>query len=80
VRVVDIDEAQAHLSRLIDEAAGGEPFIIARSGTPLAKVTALDAPARVSSRIGFMAGQVSVPDDFDALGSQEIEQLFGLEP
>ncbi len=80
MRVVDIDEAKAHLSRLIDEAAGGEPFIIARSGEPLVKVIAVDAPARMSTRIGFMAGQVSIPDDFDSLSSQEIEQPFGLEP
>jgi len=80
VRVVDIDEAKADLSRLIEAAAGGEPFIIARSGRSLVKVIAADAPARAGSRIGFMAGRVSIPDDFDSLGSQEIEQLFGLEP
>lgn len=30
----------------------------------------------VSSRLGFMAGQIEVPDDFDSMGSQEIEKMF----
>ena len=32
------------------------------------------APVR---RLGFMAGQISVPDDFDRMGKEEIEQMFG---
>jgi hypothetical protein len=28
-------------------------------------------------RLGFMAGQISVPDDFDRMGKEEIEQMFG---
>ena len=45
---------------------------------PLVKVTPLEAPtgARVR-RLGFMSGQISVPDDFDRLGADEIERLFG---
>lgn len=30
----------------------------------------------VSSRLGFMAGQIKVPDDFDSMGNPEIEQIF----
>lgn len=30
----------------------------------------------VSSRLGFMAGQIEVPDDFDDMGSSEIEKMF----
>jgi hypothetical protein len=28
-------------------------------------------------RLGFLAGQISVPDDFDQMGRAEIERLFG---
>jgi hypothetical protein len=28
-------------------------------------------------RLGFMAGQISVPEDFDRMGSKEIEEIFG---
>jgi hypothetical protein len=30
-------------------------------------------------RLGFMAGQISVPDDFDRMGQEEIERIFGEE-
>ena len=77
MRIVDVREAKTHLSRLIDRAAKGEPFVIAKAGKPVVKVTALDAPAAGQiRRLGFMAGQIAVPDDFDRMGSAEIERLF----
>jgi hypothetical protein len=30
-----------------------------------------------SRRLGFMAGEIAVPDDFDRMGATEIERLFG---
>ena len=74
---VNIHEAKTHLSSLLDRAAKGEPFIIAKAGKPLVKVVPLDAQeAGHVRRLGFMAGQIEVPDDFDRMGSSEIEQLF----
>ena len=78
MHTVNIHEAKTHLSRLIDEAVRGEPFIIAKAGKPLVKVTALDAPtAGQVRRVGFMVGEITVPDDFDRMGGAEIERLFG---
>lgn len=75
---VNIHEAKTHLSRLIEQAAKGESFIIAKAGRPLVKVMALDAPgAGQAKRLGFLVGQISVPDDFDRMGSAAIESLFG---
>ncbi|MCR6671622.1 type II toxin-antitoxin system Phd/YefM family antitoxin [Devosia ginsengisoli] len=76
VHTVNIHDAKTHLSRLVDQAAKGEPFIIAKAGKPLVKVVPLDQPASVK-RLGFMSGQFSVPDDFDTLGQLEIEEMFG---
>lgn len=77
MRTVNIHEAKTHLSRLVDEAAKGEPFVIAKAGKPLVKVVRLDAPAsRAIKRLGFMMGAIAVPDDFDTMGSTEIEQMF----
>ncbi len=74
---VNIHEAKTHLSRLVQRAAEGEPFVIAKAGKPLVKVTALDTPAAGQvRRLGFMAGEIAVPDDFDRMGSAEIEELF----
>ncbi len=78
MQTVNIHEAKTHLSRLIEQAAKGEPFIIAKAGKPLVKVSRIDAPTGTQMRrLGFMAGQISVPDDFDQMGGKEIEQLFG---
>ena len=78
MRKVNMHEAKTHLSRLVNEAAKGEPFIIAKSGKPVVKVTALDAPTGAQKRrLGFLAGQIAVPEDFDRMGNAEIEQLFG---
>jgi len=73
----NIHTAKTHLSRLVENAAAGEPFIIAKAGKPLVKVVALDAPdASGRNRFGFMAGQIEVPDDFDQMGDEAIAQLF----
>ncbi len=74
MKTVNIHEAKTHLSRLIDGAVKGEPFVIARAGKPLVKVTVIDdAPPR---RLGFLAGQVDAPDDFDTLGAEDIARAF----
>ena len=40
MRTVNIHDAKTHLSRLVEQAAKGEPFIIAKAGRPMVKVTA----------------------------------------
>jgi prevent-host-death family protein len=77
MRTVNIHEAKTHLSRLIEDAMEGETFVIAKAGKPMVKVTRIDAPepAKVR-RLGFMAGQITVPDDFNQMGGEVIEQLF----
>jgi len=81
MRIVNIHEAKTPLSRLVEQAANGEPYVIAKAGKPLVKVVALDPPPRKPvRRLGFMIGQISVPDDFDRMGDAAIEQTFGHEP
>ena len=76
MRTVNMHEAKTHLSRLVDRAAKGEPFIIAKAGKPLVKVVPLDAaPAGEIKRLGFMPG-IKVPDDFDTMFQDEIEKMF----
>lgn len=78
MQTFNIHQAKTQLSRLVDQAAKGEPFVIAKSGKPLVKVIALNAPEPGQvNRLGFMAGQIAVPDDFDGMGQAEIEQIFG---
>jgi prevent-host-death family protein len=78
MKTVNIHEAKTHLSKLIEEASKGESFVIAKAGKPVVKVTALGAPTGAQvRRLGFLAGQISVPDDFDRMGKEEIERIFG---
>jgi prevent-host-death family protein len=78
MQTVNIHEAKTHLSRLVEQAVKGEPFVIAKAGKPLVKVMPLDTPvAGQVRRLGFMAGQIAVPDDVDRMGNAEIERLFG---
>lgn len=80
MRTVNIHEAKTHLSRLVERAAKGEPFVIAKAGKPMVKVTALDSPSpQDMRRLGFLAGALFVPDDFDSMGTTEIERLFGID-
>jgi len=72
---VNIHEAKTNLSKLVDRAVKGEPFVIAKAGKPLVKVVALDAPA-TRKKLGFLAGEIKVPGDFDRMGEREIAAIF----
>lgn len=74
-----VHEAQTHLPRLIEQAARGESFAIAREGggEPLVKVVAAEVRQPQSGRFGFLSGRIRVPDDFDEMGAEHIARLFG---
>jgi len=75
---INMHEAKTRLSQLVARAAKGEAFIIAKAGKPVARVTAYDSPEESQQkRIGFMAGEFTVPDDFDRMGQDEIVDMFG---
>ncbi len=78
LKVVNIHEAKTHLSRLVEEAANGESFVIAKAGKPMVKVTRLDVAEQVKPkrRLGFLKGKIKVPDDFDTMFQDEIEKMF----
>lgn len=74
---VNIHEAKTQLSKLVDQAAKGDSFVIAKAGKPMVKVSAVDTPA-APQRLGFLAGEIAVPDDFNTMGAVEIAELFGV--
>ena len=78
MRTVNMHEAKTHLSRLVKAAADGEPFVIARAGKPVVKVIAVQAPEHTAGkgRLGFLAGQIKVPEDFDRMDASEILTQF----
>ena len=76
MRTVNIHEAKTHLSRLVEQAAGGEEIIIAKAGKPVARLMPLANPRRAPRTLGLLAGQFPVPDDIDSLFADDIDAMF----
>jgi len=77
MKSVNIHDAKTHFSRLIDSVADGESVVIAKAGSPVARLVPLDVqPDRPRSLVGFLAGRVSVPEDFDRMGETELAAQF----
>ena len=72
---INIHAAKTNLSKLVDKAAAGQSFIIAKSGKPMVKVIPFKEPKN-NPRLGFLKGKTNIPDDFDNLFSKEIEEMF----
>jgi prevent-host-death family protein len=77
MRTINIHEAKTNFSRLVEEAAKGKSFIIAKAGKPMVKVSPLtEQETKGVDKLGFMAGEILVPDDFDSMESSDILSLF----
>ena len=76
---VNIHAAKTHLSRLVEEAAAGKEIIIAKAGTPRAKLVPLTAgTGRKERRLGLLVGRLSIPENFDApLPSDILDEFEG---
>ncbi len=76
-KVINIHEAKTHLSRIVDEVAGGAEVIIAKAGKPMARLTPITPRAR-KKNLGLLKRKVKVPDDFNApLDAEVIFQFEG---
>lgn len=76
---INIHAAKTQLSRLVEEAAAGEEIIIAKAGTPRAKLVPLTAgTGRKERLLGLLVGRLSIPEDFDApLSSNILDEFEG---
>jgi len=72
---VNIHEAKTRLSQLLARVEAGEEIIIARSGRPIARLTAVDRP-RSERTLGKDKGLFKVPDDFDAPLPEDVLDAF----
>ncbi len=77
MQTINIHAAKTHLSRLVDEAASGEEIIIARAGRPVARLMPLITTTGAAKRVlGRLAGQLSVPVDFDSPLPEDVLDAF----
>jgi prevent-host-death family protein len=74
MRQINIHAAKTHLSALVEKAAAGEPFIIAKAGKPMVKVVPFAETATLP-RTSFYK-EFTVPDDFDTMYQDEIIAMF----
>jgi prevent-host-death family protein len=78
---VNMPEAEANLSQLVERAAAGEEIIIAKAGRPLARLVPLawvvPRAKRTTPRpLGLYASQVWIGPDFDDPLPDEILRGF----
>lgn len=77
--IVNIHEAKTHLSRLIARVMNGEQLVIAKAGKPVVQMLPYQENQAVPKRIGFLKDEkILIPDDFDRMGQDEIEEMFGV--
>lgn len=76
---INIQEAKTHLSRLVDMAAKGQPFVIAKAGRPLDKVVPLIAPGQ-HRELGFMAAHGTAAVDVKSAFVSDIDAMFNAAP
>jgi prevent-host-death family protein len=74
MKVVNIQAAKTHLSRLLEEAAAGEEIILAKAGRPYVKLVPC-GPGTAKRILGGWEGKVEIADDFDA-PDPRIARLF----
>ncbi len=74
---VNLYEAKTHLSELVERAAAGEEIIIAKAGSPMARLVPF-AGARPERRPGRAKGRIRIATDFDAPLPDAIARAFGL--
>jgi antitoxin (DNA-binding transcriptional repressor) of toxin-antitoxin stability system len=65
-RLVNVHQAKTHHSQLLQEVEQGQEVVIARSGVPIARLVAWQAPSQPVATPGAMRGQIQLSDDFDA--------------
>jgi prevent-host-death family protein len=75
MKQLNVAEAKAKFSELVDAAARGSGTIIAKSGTPVAMLVPLGREKRARIKFGTYKGKMVIPADFDA-PDQDIIDMF----
>jgi prevent-host-death family protein len=65
MKTVNIQAAKTHLSRLVEEAAGGEDIVLAKAGKPVARLVPYRG-AGEKRTLGAWKGKVRIGKDFNA--------------
>jgi len=72
---VNIHEAKTHLSRLVEQAAKGQEFVIAKAGRPMVRVVPIE-PIPAVRTLGFLTGKGVITADVKTAFQADIDAMF----
>ena len=73
MEIVNVHEAKTHLSRLLERVAAGEEIIVAKNGSPVARLVPIRQQPR---RPGRLRGKLRIGEDFDGPLPEGLEAAF----
>jgi prevent-host-death family protein len=73
--ILNVTDAKARFSEVVEQASQGEEIIITRMGKPVVRITHYE-PAPSNQRLGLSQGQLRIADDFD-VWPEEIARDLG---
>lgn len=76
MHIINISEAKAQLSALIEKVMAGQEVIIGKAGKPVAKLVRYKQDKKPRSP-GALRGKIKIADDFDEL-PKDIAEAFGM--
>ncbi len=76
MQTVNIHEAKIQFSHFVEQAATGEEIIIARAGKPVARLAPLETQTTRSRKLGLGKGKFTLPDGFEDMNSDVIQNMF----
>lgn len=79
MKILNIQQAKTHLSRLVDEAVAGEEIVIAKAGHPYVRLTPC-RPEKSPRKLGGWEGRVWTANDFDQTDDEIVRLFEGREP
>jgi len=75
--IVNIEDAKAQLSVLVEKVRAGQEVIIGKAGKPVAKLVPYERSEK-PRRPGALRGKIRIAEDFDEL-PRDLAEAFGTE-
>ena len=76
MQTVNMPQPKTHLSPYLDLASGGEEILIARTGKSVARLVALEPDQMKLRSLGLGKKRFKMPEQFDTLHQETIEEMF----
>ena len=78
MKVINVQDAKTHLSRLLEQVSKGEDIVLGKHGRPMARLTAY-APGSEARKLGGLAGEIHIGANFDDEDAEVSALFYGAE-